>query len=222
MIPQTNCSQCSSPSTNLVCLYTSGKIQKRHNYSTFGNHNHNPLPSITTFCAQSAPNKQLRFNRPGPSPSPCTRTIASVRLMLFHGLTTPSNHQGQRTTTNPPPVLSPKGKLHTRQPSTMLARSLLLPLRRTVFARPALRSLHTCAVRPTLQPQTRISSLVSQLSGLRVQPQSAVTGLVAQQIRGMKVRSSVKKLCDGCKSVRRKKGRYVYIICSKNPKHKQR
>ncbi|TGZ83849.1 hypothetical protein EX30DRAFT_338449 [Ascodesmis nigricans] len=38
--------------------------------------------------------------------------------------------------------------------------------------------------------------------------------------RGMKVRASVKKLCDGCMSVRRK-GR-VYIICSKNPKHKQR
>ncbi|KAF2223432.1 ribosomal protein L36-domain-containing protein [Elsinoe ampelina] len=41
-------------------------------------------------------------------------------------------------------------------------------------------------------------------------------------VRGMKVRSSVKKLCDGCKSVRRKGGKYVYIICSKNPKHKQR
>lgn len=41
-----------------------------------------------------------------------------------------------------------------------------------------------------------------------------------QQVRGMKVRSSVKKLCDGCKSVRRKG--YVYIICNKNPKHKQR
>lgn len=38
----------------------------------------------------------------------------------------------------------------------------------------------------------------------------------------MKVRSSVKKLCDGCKSVRRKGGKYVYIICNKNPKHKQR
>jgi large subunit ribosomal protein L36 len=37
----------------------------------------------------------------------------------------------------------------------------------------------------------------------------------------MKVRSSVKKLCDGCKSVRRK-NRTVYIICNKNPKHKQR
>ncbi|PUU74078.1 ribosomal protein L36-domain-containing protein [Tuber borchii] len=40
------------------------------------------------------------------------------------------------------------------------------------------------------------------------------------QARGMKVRSAVKKLCECCKSVRRK-GR-VYIICSKNPKHKQR
>ncbi|CUS11788.1 unnamed protein product [Tuber aestivum] len=40
------------------------------------------------------------------------------------------------------------------------------------------------------------------------------------RVRGMKVRSAVKKLCDCCKSVRRK-GR-VYIICSKNPKHKQR
>jgi len=50
-------------------------------------------------------------------------------------------------------------------------------------------------------------------------------GLV-EQIRGMKTRSSVKKLCEGCKSVRRKGGKKgpgtVYIICSLNPKHKQR
>ncbi|KAK0198336.1 ribosomal protein L36-domain-containing protein [Armillaria mellea] len=37
--------------------------------------------------------------------------------------------------------------------------------------------------------------------------------------RGMKVRSSVKTMCEGCSIVRRK-GR-VYVICSKNPKHKQ-
>lgn len=37
----------------------------------------------------------------------------------------------------------------------------------------------------------------------------------------IQVRSSVKKLCDGCKAVKRK-GKYIYIICSKNPKHKQR
>lgn len=36
----------------------------------------------------------------------------------------------------------------------------------------------------------------------------------------MKVRVSAKRICDFCKVVRRK-GR-VYIICSKNPRHKQR
>lgn len=36
----------------------------------------------------------------------------------------------------------------------------------------------------------------------------------------MKVRASVKKLCEFCKTVKRR-GR-VYVICSANPKHKQR
>ncbi|MEK7479103.1 MAG: 50S ribosomal protein L36 [Patescibacteria group bacterium] len=36
----------------------------------------------------------------------------------------------------------------------------------------------------------------------------------------MKVRSSVKKICNDCVTTRRK-GR-VYVICKKNPKHKQR
>ena len=47
--------------------------------------------------------------------------------------------------------------------------------------------------------------------------------LIARQIptltRGMKVRSSVKLMCDGCNLVKRK-GR-MYVVCSKNPKHKQ-
>ncbi|KAH0590765.1 hypothetical protein H2248_000890 [Termitomyces sp. 'cryptogamus'] len=38
--------------------------------------------------------------------------------------------------------------------------------------------------------------------------------------RGMKVRSSVKVMCEGCSIVKRK-GR-IYVVCSKNPKHKQR
>ncbi|KAG0201240.1 hypothetical protein BGX28_005889 [Mortierella sp. GBA30] len=38
--------------------------------------------------------------------------------------------------------------------------------------------------------------------------------------RGMKVRASVKKICEGCSSVKRR-GK-VFIICSKNQKHKQR
>lgn len=36
----------------------------------------------------------------------------------------------------------------------------------------------------------------------------------------MKVQASVKKMCDSCKIVRRKG--VVRVICSKNPKHKQR
>ena len=36
----------------------------------------------------------------------------------------------------------------------------------------------------------------------------------------MKVRSSVKRMCDGCKIVRRR-GK-VYVICDRSPKHKQR
>lgn len=113
------------------------------------------------------------------------------------------------------------------QYAKMLPRSLLLPLRRTLFpsSRLALRAprhIHTptCACSTFLRPSLRaiqhqqspLQDLTTRFNGLQLQ----------QQARGMKVRSSVKKLCDGCKSVRRKKGRYVYIICSKNPKHKQR
>ncbi len=36
----------------------------------------------------------------------------------------------------------------------------------------------------------------------------------------MKVRTSVKKMCDGCRIIRRK--RIVRVICSKDPRHKQR
>lgn len=36
----------------------------------------------------------------------------------------------------------------------------------------------------------------------------------------MKVRSSVKKICEYCRIVRRRGT--VLVICSRNPKHKQR
>ncbi|KAI8062819.1 ribosomal protein L36-domain-containing protein [Gilbertella persicaria] len=39
-------------------------------------------------------------------------------------------------------------------------------------------------------------------------------------VRTMKVRSSVKKMCDGCTTVRRR-GK-LFVTCSKNKKHKQR
>ncbi|KAI9313242.1 ribosomal protein L36-domain-containing protein, partial [Dichotomocladium elegans] len=41
-----------------------------------------------------------------------------------------------------------------------------------------------------------------------------------QLVRTMKVRSSVKKICDGCTTVRRR-GK-LFVTCNKNKKHKQR
>lgn len=85
---------------------------------------------------------------------------------------------------NPHPDLRSRRKLSTTSP-TMFARTLLLPLRARLFAAPSpinqtpmrtFTSLLAASARPTLS-QTTIST----------------------QIRGMKVRSSVKKLCDGCK-----------------------
>ncbi|KAI5844554.1 ribosomal protein L36-domain-containing protein [Morchella snyderi] len=64
------------------------------------------------------------------------------------------------------------------------------------------------------------TSLIPSLTLPHLGPRVSWNVVQQQQKRGMKVRSSVKKLCEGCKSVRRK-GR-VYIICDKNPKHKQR
>ncbi|WFD34397.1 hypothetical protein MCUN1_001236 [Malassezia cuniculi] len=46
-----------------------------------------------------------------------------------------------------------------------------------------------------------------------------VTQQIPSAVRGMKVRSSVKKMCAHCAIVRRK-GR-LYVICEKNAKHKQ-
>ncbi|OJJ83847.1 50S ribosomal protein L36 [Aspergillus glaucus CBS 516.65] len=71
-------------------------------------------------------------------------------------------------------------------------------------------------------------SLANGLRSLRLRSEQkqmqagvgAVGARQIEQVRGMKTRSSVKRLCDGCKPVRRKNR--VYIICSKNPKHKQR
>ncbi|KAF2863431.1 hypothetical protein K470DRAFT_255133 [Piedraia hortae CBS 480.64] len=66
--------------------------------------------------------------------------------------------------------------------------------------------------------RTSLSNGACQVSGIT----RTVSNNLMGQIRGMKVRSSVKKLCDGCRSVRRRRSKRVYIICSKNPKHKQR
>ncbi|GME65934.1 ribosomal protein L36 [Neofusicoccum parvum] len=80
----------------------------------------------------------------------------------------------------------------------MLARTLLLPLRR-----PTLAALATTTTAAAAAPTTRAYSALQpwRSAAAAARPTTTTTTqlLWAQQVRGMKVRSSVKKLCDGCK-----------------------
>ncbi|KAL4910935.1 hypothetical protein BDW74DRAFT_142108 [Aspergillus multicolor] len=85
---------------------------------------------------------------------------------------------------------------------------------------------HNSTLRVLSRPFSQLSQLTinNGLNFLRsksILPGAGATAVrQVEQVRGMKTRSSVKRLCEGCKPVRRKNR--VYIICSKNPKHKQR
>ena len=98
------------------------------------------------------------------------------------------------------------GPSNCRQCSSHARSALPNTPRMTPLARPT----------PALSPAQPASRTLTMLASARTTVSSSPT-LV--QVRGMKVRSSVKRFCDGCSVVRRK-GR-VYIVCSKNPKHKQ-
>ncbi|KAK4186284.1 ribosomal protein L36-domain-containing protein [Podospora australis] len=87
---------------------------------------------------------------------------------------------------------------------------------------------------PTVQTRCLSHSILSSVSRPTIKQSSAlvetakksVVVFQKQQTRGMKVHSSVKKRCEHCKVVRRKANKrhrgYIYIICSANPRHKQR
>ncbi|KIV77644.1 ribosomal protein L36 [Exophiala sideris] len=86
---------------------------------------------------------------------------------------------------------------------------------------PLLGSLIPKARFSTIIAARPLSTCLTASSRSLTQSRTAQPALsIATQIRGMKTRSSVKKLCEGCKAVRRKDR--VFIICDKNPKHKQR
>jgi len=77
----------------------------------------------------------------------------------------------------------------------------------------------------TLAPALRQSAaparaiMPSMALPMQAAPRVTVPPSMPAMARGMKVRSSVKKLCNYCAIVRRK-GR-LYVICSRNAKHKQ-
>jgi len=120
---------------------------------------------------------------------------------------------------------------HTLAPAVImltssLTQSMALAIRSTMLARPvtstAARTLTTSTLftRTLLRPHLQSTSCSSTTTNKTNTISPVALALQPTIARGMKVRSSVKKLCEGCKSVRRKG--YVYIICDRNPKHKQR
>lgn len=145
-----------------------------------------------------------------------------IRALEFDNLAL-GPHEATTSLHSPKPPTPP-----TMLPAAPISRALLL---RRSFAAPSAHtrvsfsrqcSSLTCRA-PTLnQRSSNLSGAFQRLSLASELSRPNAVAATGQQIRGMKVRSSVKKLCDGCKSVRRKGGKYVYIICSKNPKHKQR
>ena len=66
---------------------------------------------------------------------------------------------------------------------------------------------------------SRTTSLSFRLSSTLSQPSLTLLNSF-NFTRGMKVRSSLKKFCDGCFTVKRR-GR-IFVLCKKNKKHKQR
>ncbi|WVW81576.1 50S ribosomal protein L36 [Kwoniella bestiolae CBS 10118] len=104
-----------------------------------------------------------------------------------------------------------------RIPTLALPSSLAGPSRQSIrqcsSCPPPSATFTSSLARPTLLSQIPSITPKSASAASRIQP-------LVMQVRGMKVRSSVKRFCDGCSVVRRK-GR-IYVICSKNPKHKQR
>ncbi|EHA55635.1 hypothetical protein MCOR27_011158 [Pyricularia oryzae] len=80
---------------------------------------------------------------------------------------------------------------------------------------------------PTTTTACNGSSRINSLLSARPRVGAVQTALrQLQQARGMKLRSAITKRCEHCKVVRRKRGKrhrgYLYIICSANPRHKQR
>ncbi|KAK3291868.1 ribosomal protein L36-domain-containing protein [Chaetomium fimeti] len=77
-------------------------------------------------------------------------------------------------------------------------------------------------------PASRTTTTTAAVSGAVAAPavQRGVAVFQTQQVRGMKVRSAIKKRCEHCKVVRRKANKrhngYLYIVCPANPRHKQR
>ncbi|KAL7408998.1 ribosomal protein L36-domain-containing protein [Mrakia frigida] len=109
----------------------------------------------------------------------------------------------------PKPTLSLSTSSLLRRPLSLSPPS---PSSQTLLSSKTHSHNHVCG--PACSSHSRASPTTS--------PIGSGSGSVLSEIgrRGMKVRSSVKLMCDGCQFVKRKG--YLRVICSKDQKHKQR
>ncbi|GAA5860185.1 hypothetical protein JCM8547_009219 [Rhodosporidiobolus lusitaniae] len=110
-------------------------------------------------------------------------------------------------------------------PRSSSVSSIPAPSRPSFPSSSTIRSLSSLAPNDAAHPRAcgcaRCAPRVASISSAPARPRALIgAGAVTEAKRGMKVRSSIKVYCDGC-SVTRRKG-VLYVLCSKNPKHKQR
>ncbi|KAI1454577.1 ribosomal protein L36-domain-containing protein [Annulohypoxylon moriforme] len=126
------------------------------------------------------------------------------------------------TIATPNTIVSPSSKMAM---SSLVSSLRAMSLRTAPAARQMVRTRAQQPVR-SISQKALTSSPITRPSTMTMSATKAAQAITHQQTRGMKVHSSVKKRCEHCKVVRRKAGKrhrgYLYIICSANPRHKQR
>jgi large subunit ribosomal protein L36 len=141
-----------------------------------------------------------------------SKSICGVSSRTFSGISSP-NHPSSCTCArcSSSPISYPSPSPRPSQPTTLNHRgvnSIRSISRISSPNHPKACTCARCSSAPVgFQPPTRPSG------------SPVVPTLAAQGTRGMKVRSSIKKFCDGCSIVRREGT--LYVICKKDPKHKQ-
>ncbi|BGP26779.1 hypothetical protein JCM10295v2_005739 [Rhodotorula toruloides] len=147
--------------------------------------------------------------------TPLVRAVAASKPSLARPLSTlltPASHPARCTCPRCAPRTAPTSTIPSpSQPSSSSSRGLSRLAGSNAASHPRGCGCARCA------PRTIAES--SGIIGAPMRPTSAAGNAVTGE-RGMKVRSSVKKMCSGCKSVRRHG--VLFILCELNPKHKQR
>jgi len=145
------------------------------------------------------------------------RSTQSTSLRTVSTLITPSSHPQLCTCARCAPRNCPISSLPTPNHSRQLSH-----LTDTSASHPRSCGCARCAAR--LSPISTIitppSRPLSSSSIKRPEVNSEVEKKVGETgKRGMKVRSSIKKYCEGCSIVKRQGT--LFVLCSRDPKHKQ-